>query len=310
MEFGESALTSAPPSTRTVSKPSLSELLSFTATRYVAPLREGGSLPAVVETDGGLFVVKFRGAGQGARALVAEMVAGGIARALGLPMPDLAVVDLPDGFGRAEPDPEIQDILKGSVGPNVGLRFLPQAFAYDPASMADLVAPALASDVVWFDALVTNIDRTPRNPNLLVTAEPGEGDARTPTLWLIDHGAALYVHHDWPAATPERARTPFAAIRDHVLLPIADDLAGADARAAPRLTPDVLAAVVAAVPDALLMDAPPGRDAPFATPDDNRRAYLDLFAARLAAPRAWVEAAIEARVALLDGPAPQLGYRR
>ncbi len=280
-------------------------LPTVTAHRYVTPLREGGSLPAVVDTDAGAFVVKFRGAGQGARALVAELVAGGVARALGLPLPALAVVDLPDGFGRAEPDPEIQDILKGSAGPNVGLGFLPRAFAYDPAGMADLVDPALASDIVWFDALVTNIDRTPRNPNLLVTAEDGR-----PTLWLIDHGAALYVHHDWPAATPERARALFTAIRDHVLLPLADDVAAADARLAPRLTPGVLADILADVPDALLMDAPPGREAPFETPDANRRAYLDLFAARLAGPRAWVETAVDARAALLANPAAPLGYRR
>ena len=283
-------------------------LHTVTAHRYVTPLREGGSLPAVVETGAGPYVVKFRGAGQGARALVAELVAGGIARALGLPMPDLAVVELPDGFGRAEPDPEIQDILRGSSGPNAGLAFLPGAFAYDPAGMADLVDPDLASRVVWFDALVTNIDRTPRNPNLLMTAV---GPDRTPTLWLIDHGAALYVHHDWPAASSERARAPFAAIRDHVLLPLATGVAEADARLAPRLTPDVLAGIVAAVPDALLMDAPPGREAPFASPDDNRQAYLDLFAARLAGPRAWAENAAEAHAALAAAPpdAP-LGYRR
>ena len=280
---------------------------TVTAARYVTPLREGGSLPALVETDAGPFVVKFRGAGQGARALVAELVAGGIAQALGLPLPALAVVDLPDGFGRAEHDPEIQDILRGSQGPNVGLGFLPAAFAYDPAGMADLVDPALASAIVWFDALTTNIDRTPRNPNLLMTAE---GPERTPTLWLIDHGAALYVHHDWPAATPERARAPFAAIKDHVLLPLADDIAGADTRLAPLLTPDVLRGIVAAVPDALLMDAPPGREAPFATPDANRQAYLDLFAERLAAPRAWVSAADVARTAALAAPGVSLGYRR
>ena len=279
--------------------------MPLTASRYVTPLREGGSLPAIVDTDDGPFVVKFRGAGQGARALVAEMVAGGIAEALRLPLPTVAVVDLPDGFGRAEPDPEIQDILKGSGGPNVGLRFLPNAFAYDPASMADVVTPDLASDIVWFDALITNIDRTARNPNLLVTTVDG-----APHLWLIDHGAALYVHHDWPAATPERARSLFAPIRDHVLLPLASDLAGADARLAPRLTPDALEAVVGAVPDALLMDAPPGRTAPFETADANRQAYLDLFAARLEAPRAWVQGAIDAREAVLAGPAPRLGYRR
>ncbi len=280
---------------------------TVTAHRYVAPLREGGSLPAVVETDAGTFVVKFRGAGQGARALVAELVAGGIAQALGLPMPALAVVALPDGFGRAEPDPEIQDILKGSAGENVGLGFLPAAFTYDPAGMADLVDADLASAIVWFDALTTNIDRTPRNPNLLMTAE---GDARTPTLWLIDHGASLYVHHNWDAATPERARAPFAAITDHVLLPLATALPAADARLAPLLTEPVLRDVVAAVPDALLMDAPAGRTPPFPTPDANRQAYLDLLTTRLDGPRAWAEAAAEAHTAALSAPAQPLGYRR
>lgn len=280
---------------------------TVTAARYVAPLREGGSLPAVVETSGGAFVVKFRGAGQGARALVAELVAGGLAQALGLPLPALAVVDLPPGFGRAEPDPEIQDILKGSEGPNVGLGFLPAAFTYDPAGMASLVAPDLASAIVWFDALITNIDRTARNPNLMMTAE---GEARTPTLWLIDHGASLYVHHDWPSATPERARAPFAPIRDHVLLPLATEIPAADACLAPRLTPAVLQSVLDAVPDALLMDAPAGRDPAFATPEANRQAYLDLLTTRLGGPRAWAEAAAEAHTARLGAPDQPLGYRR
>ena len=282
-------------------------MLTVTAHRYVAPLREGGSLPAVVETDAGAFVVKFRGAGQGARALVAELVAGGIAVALGLPMPTLAVVTLPDGFGRAEPDPEIQDILKGSDGPNAGLAFLPAAFTYDPAGMADLVDARLASAVVWFDALVTNIDRTVRNPNLMMTAE---GDARTPTLWLIDHGASLYVHHDWPAATRDRARAPFAAIKDHVLLPLATEIADADARLAPLLTRDVLRDVVAAVPDALLKDAPAVRTPPVETPDANRQASLGLLTTRLDGPRAWADAAAEAHTAALAAPAQPLGYRR
>ncbi|HEX8299333.1 MAG TPA: hypothetical protein VF594_09260, partial [Rubricoccaceae bacterium] len=222
-------------------------------------------------------------------------------------LPTVAVVNLPDGFGRAEPDPEIQDILKGSGGPNVGLGFLTAAFTYDPAGMADLVSPGLASAIVWFDALVTNIDRTPRNPNLLMTAE---GEDRTPTLWLIDHGASLYVHHDWPAATPERARAAFAPIKDHVLLPLATEIPEADARLAPRLTPDVLHAVVAAVPDALLMDALEGREPAFATPDANREAYLNLLTARLEAPRAWAEAATQVHTAGLTAPATPLRYRR
>jgi hypothetical protein len=275
------------------------------ALRYVAPLREGGSLPAVVETDGGLFVVKFRGAGQGARALVAEILVGGIAQALELPLPEVALVTLDDGFGRAEPDPEIQDILKGSGGANVGLGYLEHAFPYDPVASADLVAPDLASAIVWLDALTTNIDRSARNPNLLVTAS----DAG-PQLWLIDHGAALYFHHDWPSVDAARARAPFPAIRDHVLLPLASEIERLDAGLDARLTPDVLRAVVGAVPEALLMDAPPGREAPFATPEANRDAYLAYLTERLAGGRAWVTTAVEARVARLAAPDGALAYRR
>ena len=273
------------------------------ALRYVTPLREGGSLPALVETEAGLVVVKFRGAGQGARALLAELIVGGIARALGLPLPDVSLVALADGFGRAEPDAEIQDILRASPGLNVGLAFVPGAFAYDPAAHADLVAPDLAADVVWLDALTTNIDRTARNPNLLVA----RGDAG-PALWLIDHGAALYFHHDWPAMTPERARTPFPAIRDHVLLPVASSLHQADARLAPRLSDAVLAAVLADLPDELLGAAPPGRAPDFDTAGDGRAAYADYLRQRLAAPRAWVEAAEAARQETPDAAA--LPYRR
>src|SRR5688572_23543629 len=163
--------------------------------RYVVPLREGGSLPAVVETvqpdqvsSGGAFVVKFQGAGQGAKALIAEAVVAGLARALDLPVPRPAIVTLEEGFGNAEPDPEIQDILRGSVGENFGLAYLSGALAFDPAADADSIDPDLAAEIVWLDALTTNVDRTPRNTNMLLW----QG-----RLWLIDHGAALYVHHRW-----------------------------------------------------------------------------------------------------------------
>ena len=272
------------------------------AVRYAVPLREGGSLPAIVETDGGdLFVVKFRGAGQGARALVAEFIVGGLAQLVGLPVPELAVVHLDDGFGRTEPDPEIQDILRGSHGANAGLRYLDGAFNYDPVAAADLVAPAEAADLVWLDALTTNIDRTPRNPNLLV--QDGE-------VWLIDHGAALYFHHDWPSVDEARARMPFAPIKDHVLLPRASSIADADARLAPRLTDDALRTVLGAVPDDLLTDAPEGRTPPFEKAEANRGAYLDYFRNRLAAPRAFAEAAETARVAVQSATPEALGYRR
>ena len=276
------------------------------ARRYVAPLREGGSLPAVVEDESGArWVTKFLGAGQGARALVAELVVGRLADALGLPIPALALVDADERFGRAEPDPEIQDILRGSHGLNVGLGYLEHAFGYDPVADADLVAPDLAADVAWLDALTFNVDRTPRNPNLLVTAAPGG-----PALWLIDHGAALYLHHDWPGVTPERARSPFAPLRQHVLLPRAASLADADARLAPRVTEALLREIVAAVPDDMLMHAPEGQAPAFETPEANRAAYIGLLSARLEGPRAWVEAAEAVRGEVQAESGTTLDYRR
>ena len=243
---------------------------TVTATRYVLPLREGGSLPGLVEADDdGLYVVKFRGAGQGPKALVSEVIAGELARALGLPVPELVFVDLDVSLGNAEPDPEIQDLIGASGGCNVGLDFLPGSLAFDEAAGGRL-DPAVAADVVWLDACVMNVDRTPRNPNLLVWHG---------RVWLIDHGAALYTQHGEDfAATADRR---FAAIRDHVLLPHAGSVAEADARLADR----ALAAVdqiVGLVPDAWIGDPQP---------------YREWFAARLAEPRGWVEEAEGARVA-------------
>jgi hypothetical protein len=255
-------------------------LQHLTGTRYVVPLREGGSLPAVVETDrGGPYVVKFRGAGQGARALIAELLAARLAETLGLAVPRPAVVQLEAGFGSSEPNPEIQDILRGSVGANFGMAYLPGALAFDPAVDDDLAA-ADASAIVWFDALITNVDRTLRNTNLLVWHD---------RLWLIDHGAALYFHHRWEG-WQERAQAPFAPIREHVLLPLADRLAEADARLAPLLTPEALIATTADLPDAWLGDEPLFPD--LAT---HRAAYAQYLEARLAAPRRWLQEAIDAR---------------
>jgi len=207
------------------------------ATRYVQPLREGGSLPAVVDTDGGgLFVVKFRGAGQGAKALIAELIVGQLAQVLTLPVPELAVIELSAAFGRSEPDPEIQDILRGSAGANVGLRYLDGAFNFDVAAAGALIAGDFATRLVWLDALVTNPDRSHRNPNLLVWR-------RTP--WLIDHGGALYAQHDWPAVDEARTRTAFPRIREHVLLDRAGDLAAVDAGLAAALGPDVIDHILA-----------------------------------------------------------------
>ncbi len=278
-------------------------LPTHSALRYVTPLREGGSLPALVETDGGMTVVKFRGAGQGARALVAELIVGGLARHLGLPLPPLALVDLGDGFGRAEPDPEIQDILRASRGLNVGLGFVPGAFAYDPVAHSGLVSPDLAAEVVWLDALTTNIDRTARNTNLLMAR--GDDGAE---LWLIDHGAALYFHHDWARVTPERAQAAFPAIQDHVLLPRASSIAEADSRLAGLVTPDAITDLLSEVPDGLLTAVAPGQSPDFDSAQDARDAYAGYLRHRLRSPRAWVETAEAARQHAPEVSA--LSYRR
>lgn len=241
-----------------------SVLRSVTATRYVTPLREGGSLPAIVEADDdGLYVLKFRGAGQGPKALAAEVVAGELARALGLPVPELVTIELDPELARAEPDPEIQDLIRASAGTNLGVDYLPGALPYAPAQPPD---PELAAAVVWLDALIENVDRTPRNPNLL------RWHGR---LWLIDHGAALFVHHGTgdPLAV---ARRPFAAIGQHVLLPAAGPIAAVDAALAARADPVAAAALVPAE----WADGAP---------------YADHLTARLTAPRAWMEEADRAR---------------
>ena len=258
-------------------------LRTVTATRYVTPLREGGSLPAIVEADDlGTYVLKFRGAGQGRKALVAELVAGEIARRLDLLVPEVVLAYLAPELGRSEPDPEIQDLLNRSAGLNLALDYLPGSLGFDP-----LVEPTdsdLASRIVWFDALVTNVDRTPRNANLLVWHD---------RLWLIDHGASLYFHHDWPAgdgaALEAASRRPFAAARDHVLLPFADSIPEADAALAPRLTPEVLREIVDLIPSEWLTHEPG-----FASAGEVRSGYVAYLSARLREPRAWVRALEEA----------------
>lgn len=260
-------------------------LARHAATRYVQPLREGGSLPAVVDTAaGGLFVVKFRGAGQGPKALIAELVVGQLAKALDLPVPELAIVDLSAAFGRTEPDPEIQDILRGSQGVNVGLRYLDGAFNFDATAAGELISTDFATRLVWLDALVTNPDRSHRNPNLLVWR-------RGP--WLIDHGGALYAHHDWATVDEARTRTPFPRIRDHVLLDRAGDLREADAALAGALSPEVLAGILAQVPDELLTDPVGGREFPSAAAA--RARYLEYLTGRLRAPRDFVAEATGAQ---------------
>ncbi len=253
----------------------------LTGVRYVVPLREGGSLPAVVETgDGRSFVVKFRGAGQGPRALIAELLVADIARSLDLPVPEPAVIQLDDEFGRAEPDPEIQDILRGSVGLNFGLAFLSGALGFDPATDAAAMSPERAADVVWLDAYLTNVDRTPRNPNLLLWHDG---------VWLIDHGAALFFHHRWQAWR-ERIHSAFPQIKDHVLLPVAGSLEAADERLRPRLTPELFRHIVSEVPDAWLEGEPE-----FDSPAALRAAYVAYLEERLGNPRPWLQEAIDAQ---------------
>jgi hypothetical protein len=238
-------------------------LRTVSATRYVTPLREGGSLPAIVEADDdGLYVCKFRGAGQGPKALAAEIVAGELARGLGLPVPELVLVELDPALAAAEPDPEIQELIVASAGLNLGVDFLPGALPYTPTEPPE---PELAADVVWFDALVTNVDRTPRNPNLLRWHR---------NLWLIDHGASLYAFHgDDPL---QRARGGFAMISQHVLLPAAGSIIEADERLAGKADPAAAAALVPAA----WADGQP---------------YAEFLTRRLEHPRAFAEEAERAR---------------
>ncbi len=245
---------------------------TVTATRYVTPLREGGSLPGLVEAnDDGLYVVKFRGAGQGLKALVAELVVGQLALAAGFSVPEPVLVELDPELGRAEPDPEVQELIVSSGGVNFGLDFLPGALEYKAGS----VDPDFAADLVWFDALMTNVDRTPRNPNLIIW------HWRT---WLIDHGAALYQHHgDKPF--PERAQEPFPLIKSHVLLPFAGPIAAADDRLAPRLDEARIEKAVASVPEDWLGDDPAVA----------RREYVSYLLRRLDTPRPFSEEAERAR---------------
>jgi HipA-like protein len=254
------------------------------ATRYVTPLREGGSLPALVEADNlGLYVLKFTGAGQGVLALAAEIIAGEIGRALGLKVPELVLVEVDPALGRNEPDAEIRELLQASPGLNLGMDFLPGSVMFDPAA-GDKADPELASVAVWFDAFVTNVDRTARNPNLLCWHK---------ALYFIDHGAALYFHHDWrdPAAS---ARSRFPAIRDHVLLPRADRIEAVDGGLRARLNADLFRGVLADVPDDWLRPEPG-----VPTAADKRAAYVDYLVRRLDAAPLFVEEAIRARHAIV-----------
>jgi hypothetical protein len=249
------------------------------AARYVTPLREGGSLPAIIEADDdGMYVLKFRGAGQGTKALIAEVIAGELARAAGLLVPELVFVNLDPEIAKTEPDPEIQDLIRASGGLNLGLDYLPGSVMFDP--VADKLDPDLASSIVWFDGYVTNVDRTARNANMLMWHRK---------LWLIDHGAALYFHHSW-TDMDQRSKDPFRLIKQHILLPLAGDLKSADERMTALITEEVIKGVVDLLPDDWMKE-----NSPFNTVAENRQAYVEYLTRRLDEPRPFVEEAIRAR---------------
>jgi hypothetical protein len=258
---------------------------TITATQYVTPLREGGSLPAIVEgDDDGTYVLKFRGAGQGPKALIAELVSGELARHLGLPVPEIVFAELDPRMAKTEPDPEIQELLQRSAGLNLALDYLPGSITFDPLVEKHLAGIAsLASRIVWLDALVTNVDRTARNTNLLVWHR---------AVWLIDHGASLYFHHNWDDDVLARSRGVFPQIKDHVLLSQASELREVDAQLAAMLTPEALERIVSMIPDSWL-------DAPERSAVNQRAGYQQWLQRRLEEPREWVEEAIRARTLLI-----------
>lgn len=241
------------------------QLRTVNVTRYVTPLREGGSLPAIAEADDGfLYVLKFRGAGQGPKALIAELIGGEIARAAGLKVPEIVFANLDEAFGRTEPDEEIQDLLKASTGINLALHYLSGAITFDPLTATP--TPKQASQIVWLDSLLTNVDRTPRNTNMLTWNKE---------LWLIDHGAALYFHHSWHKWL-EQAKRPFAQIKDHVLLPLATELDSVNTEFLAILTPERIDGIVSLIPDEWLTG-----DGTFNTPGEYREAYAQFLITRL-----------------------------
>ncbi len=257
------------------------QLRTVNVIRYVTPLREGGSLPAIAEADDGfLYVLKFRGAGQGVKALIAELIGGEIARLLGLQVPELVFAQLDPAFGRTEADEEIQDLLKFSVGLNLALYYLSGAITFDPA--VTQVNPKLASQIVWLDCLLTNVDRTPRNTNMLVWHKE---------LWLIDHGAALYFHHSWEN-WQEQAKRPFVQVKDHVLLPWATELDLTDAGFRAILTQERIQTIVSLIPIEWLTTEPDLEPA-----DELRQVYVQFLLLRIASSEIFVKEAQHARAA-------------
>jgi hypothetical protein len=259
----------------------MQELRTVTITRYVTPLREGGSLPAIVEADDGfLYVLKFRGAGQGVKALIAELLGGEIARTLGLRVPEIVFADVDPAFGRTEPDEEIQDLLKASEGLNLGLHYLSGAISFDPA----VTTPdaKLASQIVWLDCLITNVDRTARNTNMLMWQKE---------LWLIDHGASFYFHHSWDN-WEEHSRRPFVQVKDHVLLGWATELESVDKDFRKLLTAEKIKEIVSLIPDEWL-------ETVSSSAVESRRVYEQFLVNRVAASQTFVNEAQHAREALI-----------
>lgn len=258
---------------------STSALRTVNVIRYVTPLREGGSLPAIAEADDDfLYVLKFRGAGQGEKALIAEVIGGELARALGFKVPEIVFANLDSAFGRTEPDEEIQDLLKASVGLNLALHYLSGAITFDP--VVTQLDSRLASRIVWLDCLLTNVDRTARNTNMLMWHKE---------LWLIDHGAALYFHHSWDN-WKEQAVKPFVQVKDHVLLPWATDLEQADADMKAILTEERIRDIVGLVPDEWLKDE-------VLSADEKREVYVQFLLMRMAASENFINEASNARQA-------------
>jgi hypothetical protein len=255
------------------------QLRTVNVVRYVTPLREGGSLPAIAGADDGfLYVIKFRGAGQGVKALIAELIGGEIARKLGFKVPEIVFANLDTAFGRSEPDEEIQDLLKASVGLNLGLHYLSGAITFDPA--VTKIEPKLASQIVWLDCLLTNVDRTPRNTNMLTWNKE---------LWLIDHGAALYFHHSWDN-WQEQAVRPFMQVKDHVLLSRATELEIVDAEFKEKLSPEIVRSIVSLIPDEWITSEWHDQ-----SPDEVREVYTQFLTIRIAASAIFVAEAQHAR---------------
>ncbi|MEI9934333.1 MAG: HipA family kinase [Ferruginibacter sp.] len=259
------------------------QIRTVNVTRYITPLREGGSMPAIAEADDGfMYVLKFRGAGQGSKALIAELIGGEIARLLGLKVPELVFANLDEAFGRTEPDEEIQDLLKASVGLNLALHYLSGSITFDPT--VTTVDTKLASQIVWLDCLLMNVDRTVRNTNMLLWHKE---------LWLIDHGAALYFHHSWDN-WEEQALRPFTHIKDHVLLSQASELEKVNGEFRSILSEDKIHEIVSLIPDEWLL-----KDTPFQSAEENRKAYETFLLSRIAHSEIFVKEAQHARETLI-----------